>query len=170
MKTLYASAALGVLLAACSDGGPNRPPTNQAPGITSIADQTTAANASSAAITFSVSDEQVGALSLSATSDRQQVVPNDGLLLGGTGAARTITATPLEDVAGDTFITIVATDAGGLSASTSFLLVVEPEQRSMQQFARDTYATDADDDPVLVNAVEFAMDAEDDDFADLLAQ
>lgn len=172
MKTFYASlAALGFLMTACSDGGSNgRPAVNQAPAITSISQQTTVANAASAPIAFSVSDEQVDALSLAVTSDRQQVVPNDGLLLDGTGTARTITVTPLEDVTGDTFVTIVATDAGGLSASTSFLLVVEPEQRSMQQFARDAYATDENDDPVLINAVDFAMDAEDDDFADLLAQ
>lgn len=172
MKTLYASlAALGFLMTACSDGGSSRRPSvNQAPGITPIGQQATPANAASAPIAFAVSDEQVDTLSLTVTSDRQQVVPDDGLLLGGTGSARSITVTPVEDVTGDTFVTIVATDAGGLSASTSFLLVVEPEQRSMQQFARDAYATDANDDPVLINAVDFAMDAEDDDFADLLAQ
>ena len=103
-------------------------------------------------------------------SDRQQVVPDDGLVLAGSGADRTITVTPVDDVTGDAFITIVVTDPTGLSASASFLLVVDPEQRSMNQFARDTFATEADDEPVLINAVEFVMDAEEDDFADLLAQ
>ena len=40
----------------------------------------------------------------------------------------------------------------------------------MQQFIRAAFASSADDDPELINAVEFAQDADDDDFADLLAQ
>ncbi len=172
MKTMYVSlAALSVLLSACSGSGSNgRAPSNEAPDITPIAEQTTVANAPSAPIAFSVNDEQLSGLSVSATSDRQQVVPDDGLALAGTGSERTITATPVDDVTGDALITIIATDAAGLSASASFLLVVAPDQQSMQQFARDTFAADADDDPVLINAVEFVMDAETDDFADLLAQ
>ncbi len=172
MKTMYVSlAALSVLLTACGGSGSNADvPMNQAPSITLIDQQKTIANAPSAPIAFSVNDEQLTALSISATSDRQQLVPDDGLSLAGSGSERTITVTPADDVTGDAFITIIATDAAGLSASTSFLLVVDPEQRSMQQFARDTFATDADDDPVLINAVDFIRDAEADDFADLVAQ
>jgi len=161
----------GLDVTACSGSGSNdRAPVNQAPSIAAIAGQNTVANATSAPIAFSVFDEQVSSLSISASSDRQQVIPDSNLSLAGTGNERTVTATPLPDVTGDAFITIVATDAEGLSASTSFLLIVDAEQRSMQQFARDTFATDANEDPVLINAVEFAMDAEADDFADLLAQ
>ena len=172
MKTMYVSlAALSVLLTGCGgDGSSTGAPANQAPSITPIDQQNTVANAPSAPIAFSVNDEQLNTLSVSASSDRQQVIPDDGLSLAGTGSERTITAAPVDDVTGDAFITIVATDAAGLSASASFLLVVDPEQRSMQQFVRDTFATDADEDPALINAVEFVMDAEADDFADLLAQ
>ena len=170
MKTMCVSlAALSVLLSACS-GSNNNEQANQAPSIAPIGQQTIVANAPSAPIPFTVNDEQLNDLAISATSDRQQVVPDDGLSLAGMGSERTITVTPVNDVTGDAFITIIATDTAGLSASVSFLLVVDPEQRSMQQFARDTFATDADDDPVLINAIEFEMDAEDDDFADLLAQ
>ena len=172
MKTMHVSlAALSALLTACSGSGSNDAGrANQAPSITQIEQQTTVANAPSAPIAFSVDDEELSALAISATSDRQQVVADHGLSLAGTGSERTITATPVDDETGDAFITIVATDTAGLSASASFLLVVDPEQRSMQQFARDAFATEADEDPVLINAVEFVMDAETDDFADLLAQ
>ena len=172
MKTQAISLlAASVLLAACSGGGSDDPaPVNQAPQIAAIADQTIAANGTSAAIAFSVSDENPAALAVSVTSDRQQVVPDGGIQLAGTGTDRSITVTPVVDTTGDAFITIVATDSAGLSASTSFLLAVDPEQRSMQQFARDAFAADADGEPDLINAVEFAQDAEDDDFADLLAQ
>jgi hypothetical protein len=45
-----------------------------------------------------------------------------------------------------------------------------PQQRSMQQFTRALFAGSADDEPVLVDAVDFVEDAEHDDFADLLAE
>lgn len=161
------AAALGILLGACS-GSYDAGQANQPPMISTIEQQNTVANAASTPVAFSVDDERPGTLTISAMSDRQQVVSDDGLSLAGNGTERTITVTPVADATGDAFITIIATDANGLSTSTSFLLVVEPEQRSMQQFARDAFATDADDDPVLVNALEFIMDAEADDFADLL--
>ena len=171
MKHLYAGFALtGLGLAACGGSGDDPQPVNQAPTISAIADQSIAANGTSQPIAFSLDDENVGDLTVAVSSDRQNVVPDDGIALDGDGAARTLTVTPRIDEAGDAFITIVATDRQGLSAGTSFLLTVNPEQKSMQQFARDTFAEDADDEPALINAVEFAEDAEDDDFADLLAQ
>lgn len=172
MKTMYVClAACGALLAGCSGGSSDgRVPVNQAPEITAIADQNTVANQTSGPIAFTVTDEQVGGLSISVTSDRQQVVPDDGLAQAGNGSARSITVTPVGDVTGDAFITVVVTDSAGLSASASFLLTVNPEQKSMQQFARGTFAMDADGEPELINAVEFSMDAEADDFADLLGQ
>ena len=172
MKAMYLGfAALTVCVSACSNGSSdNQAPVNQAPGITAIADQSTTANGTSAPIPFTIADENVSSLAVTVSSDRQQVVADSGLLLGGTGNERSVTITPVVDSTGDAFITIIVTDQAGLSASTSFLLTVDPEQKSMQQFARDLFVTDEDDDPVLINAVEFAMDAEADDFADLLAQ
>lgn len=173
MKTLYVSlAALTALLAGCGGSSGDRAPVdqNQAPTISAIADQATSANQESAPIAFSVMDENVTGLTISVTSDRQNVVPDSALALSGAAASRSLTATPVIDTTGDAMITIIATDDGGLSASTSFLLTVNAEQRSMAQFARDTFVTAEDDEPELVNAVEFLQDAEDDDFADLLAQ
>lgn len=172
MKSKYVTlAVVSALVAACGGGSPdNRAPVNQAPNITAIADQSTVANNASQPIAFSVADEQVGSLAISVTSDRQQLVPDSGLSLDGSGTARALTVTPIIDMTGDAFITIIITDQEGLSASTSFSLAVNAEQKSMQQFARDTFATSEDDEPVFINAVEFSQDADDDDFADLLAQ
>ena len=103
-----------------------------------------------------------------ATSDRQTVVPDDGLSVGGSGASRTVTATPVEDTVGDALITIVVTDQDGLSASSAFFITIDPEQRSVQQFVRDAFADEPDDEPLLINAVEFVQDADEEDFADLL--
>jgi len=171
MKPMYAGLALASLgLAACGGSGDDPQPVNQAPTISAIADQGITANGASDPIAFSLGDEAVGDLTIAASSDRQNLVADDGITLAGTGSARSLTITPQADEAGDAFITIVVTDSEGLSDGTSFLLTVSPEQKSMQQFARDTFAEDADDEPALINAVEFAEDAENDDFADLLAQ
>lgn len=163
-------AAVAVLVAACDGGRSNRAPANAAPAISAIGDQDVSANRTGQPIPFSVSDEQPDALSVSASSDNQDVVPDAGLTIGGSGTSRSLTITPVTDVVGDAMITIVVTDRGGLSDGASFLLTVEPEQKSMRQFARDAFAQSADDEAALINAVEFAQDADDDDFADLLAQ
>jgi len=156
MKIMTVSLAVAsVLLAACGgDSADNRAPVNQAPSITAIGDQNTVANTTSQPIAFVVTDEQAGNLQISATSDRQLLVPDGSLSLNGGGTERTLSVSPVADMTGDAFITIVVTDQGGLSASTSFLLIVGSE----------------DDEPAFINAVEFAQDADDDDFADLLAQ
>ena len=83
--------------------------------------------------------------------------------------SRTLTVNPVVDMTGDAMITIIVRDAENLAASSSFLLTVTAEQKSMQQFTRDNFVSTPDDEPELINAVEFAQDADDDDFADLLA-
>ena len=172
MKIRYATVALAGLLVAACDSGSNTttPAVNQAPTISAITDQSISANQASQPIGFTVTDEQVGSLGFSLMSDNNDVVPNHGLALGGNGASRTLTAMPVADTIGDAFVTIIVTDSAGLSASTSFLLTVDAQQKSMQQFTRDSFDAEADGEPDFVNAVEFAQDADDEDFADLLAQ
>lgn len=168
-KTLYTGLVF-LALAACANDGDENPPPNTAPVLGAIADQSTPANAPSAAIGFAVTDEDAGAMSFALSSDNESLVASDAIALGGSGANRSVTITPTPDRLGDAMITIIGTDSDGLQAGTSFLLTVTPEQKSMQQFTRDTFAALPDGQPELVNAVEFALDAEDDDFADLLAQ
>ena len=158
------------LVAACSSGSGDDPaPVNQAPEISAIAAQSTVANGASQPIAFSLSDEAVNALTITASSDRQQLVPDSGLTIAGSGVSRTLTVNPVVDMTGDAMITIIVRDAENLAASSSFLLTVTAEQKSMQQFTRDNFVSTPDDEPELINAVEFAQDADDDDFADLLA-
>ncbi|MGB5258380.1 MAG: hypothetical protein WBN44_14090, partial [Woeseiaceae bacterium] len=172
MKLKYMSMALiPMLVAACGDGsGVNQRTGNVAPTISAIGAQAITANDTSSAIGFTVSDEQPDMLNFSVMSDNPTVIADEGLELAGGGADRTITLTPIIDTVGDTFITIVATDPGGLSAGTSFLVTVDPEQKSMQQITRQWFDGTPDGEPELVNAVEFAQDADSDDFADLLTR
>lgn len=172
MKIRYASIAVVSFLVAACDGGSSTtaPAVNQAPTISVIADQSITANQASQPLNFTVADENVGNLSFSLMSDNGDVVAIDGLQLGGSGTSRTLTVTPVVDTTGDAFVTIVVTDSDGMSASTSFLLTINPQQKSMQQFTRDSFSENADAEPDFVNAIEFAQDADDDEFADLLAQ
>ncbi len=159
---------LSLLVAGCGGSGSAPAPVSTAPTISAIADQSTNANASSSAIAFTVTS--ASSLSFSISSDNQQVVPDAGIDLTINGASGSITVTPVIDTLGDAFITILATDQAGLSASTSFLLTIIPQQLSFQQFVRAEFAKPQDSEPALVNAVAFDQDADNDDFADLLAQ
>ncbi len=159
---------LSLLLAGCGGSGSSPVPVSMAPTISAIPDQSTSANVTSAAILFTVTGAT--SLSYSVTSDNQQAVPDTGLDLVTNGAGGSITVTPVIDTLGDAFITIIATDQAGLSASTSFLLTIIPQQVSMQQFVRTEFTKAADGEPALINAIAFDLDAENDDFADLLAQ
>ena len=171
MTLKHASLALTALVvAACGSSGPDGPARNQPPTVSAIAGMAITANQASPAIGFTVSDEQPDALAVAVISENPRVVPEDGLVLGGAGTARQLTVTPAIDTVGDAFVTITVTDADGLTAGSTFLLTVDPEQQSMQQFTRASFSVDGDGQPELVNAVEFDQDAEDDDFADLLAQ
>lgn len=171
MTIRHASLAVAALLvAACGNSGSNGPAPNQPPTISAIADMAITANQTSQPIGFTVNDEQPDVLVTTVITDNPEIVPEDGLMLSGAGTARQLTVTPVIDRAGDAFITIMVTDADGLTDGSTFLLTVEPEQKSMQQFTRASFADDADGEPELVNAIQFVQDANDDDFADLLAQ
>jgi len=159
---------LSLLVAGCGGSGSAPAPVSTAPTISAIADQSTSANVSSSAIAFTVTS--ASSLSFGVSSDNQQVVPDAGIDLTINGASGSITVTPVIDTLGDAFITILATDQAGLSASTSFLLTINPQQLSFQQFVRAEFAKPQDSEPALVNAVAFDQDADNDDFADLLAQ
>lgn len=154
-------------IAACSSSSSSTTPSNGAPTISAISDQNITANGTSAPIAFSVTS--ASALSYSVSSDNEQVVPNDGLNLVSSASGGSISVSPIVDTLGDAFITIIATDQMGLSTSTSFLITITPQQLSLQQFVRGEFALVDDGMPVLINAVVFDEDADNDDFADLLA-
>ncbi|HEY5624440.1 MAG TPA: hypothetical protein VIV14_11825 [Gammaproteobacteria bacterium] len=165
-KKLLTTLCSVLVLAACSnnDRPPNRPPT-----IGTIADQSITANQQSAPIGFTVADEAPSALGFQVVSDNSAVVPDGAIVVGGAVTNRSLTITPTTDVLGDAFVTVIATDFAGLSASSTFLLTVAPEQQALQAFTRATFAAPANGEPVPINAIEFNDDAANDDFADLLA-
>jgi hypothetical protein len=97
------------------------------PVISAIGNQHTPINLPTAPLPFTVSDPDNSAdtLLVTASSSNTNVVPNEQIVLGGTGTNRTVTITPGLNQAGGSVIRLTVTDPLGLSASTTFTLVVD---------------------------------------------
>ena len=170
-------AVLSAGLAACGGGGydggnsPPPPPAKQAPQIVGLANQTLPQDTSSPVLTFQVSDADSGvnAVTVTATSSDPTIIPAAGVVLGGSGANRTLQITPAPEVFGNAMITIRAADPDGLFAQqvigvtvngvfVSFTTTVidifgaaeNGEPRSLRGF---TFTQDADDNPNAFNSL-----------------
>jgi hypothetical protein len=101
--------------------GPNNPPV-----ISGIPNQSTGAGVPTGSIPFVIGDAETAAsaLTLSASSTNQSLVPTANIVFAGSGSNRTVTITPVSGQQGATTITLTVTDAGNLSSSTSFQLAV----------------------------------------------
>ena len=97
----------------------NYPPTISAIPTTSINED------SPTTINFTVQDVESppGTLAVSASSSNTGLVPNGNLVLGGSGANRTLTISPQTNQFGTTSISLQVTDSQD-SSSTNFLLIV----------------------------------------------
>ncbi|MEM7078703.1 MAG: hypothetical protein AAF513_08755 [Pseudomonadota bacterium] len=162
LKSVCALLCLSLLTTACGGGGSS----NRAPQISSIDDVTISANEASAAISVDVVDR--GAVSLTASSGDPGVISDAGIVVSGTGPTFSLVLTPMPDTLGNATITVVATDRGGLSDQTQFVVSVMPQQVSYRGFVRDVFADESNQPPRDVNSRVFDADAQDDDFADLL--
>src|SRR6266513_2869094 len=100
---------------------------NTPPTISSITGPTINEDTQTGAISFTVADAQTtaGSLSVSGSSLNPTLVPNGNIVFGGSGSNRTITVTPAANQSGTATITVTVSD-GQLSASTSFVLTVNP--------------------------------------------
>jgi hypothetical protein len=97
------------------------------PAISDIPDQSTPANTPTPAISFGVSDVDtpVEDLTVTAESSNTALVPAGNIVVGGSGANRTLTITPATNQFGTTIITVRVSD-GVQTASDSFTLTVNP--------------------------------------------
>jgi hypothetical protein len=102
-------------------------PVNAAPTITAFANRTITEDATTGAIAFTIDDaeEAASSLTLTKTSSNTVLVPNANIVVGGSGANRTVTVTPAANQSGTATITIKASD-GLLTTSQSFVLTVNP--------------------------------------------
>lgn len=99
---------------------------NTAPTISSIADRTINLNRSTGGIAFTIGDSTTpaGSLVVTAATSNPALLPVSSIVFGGSGANRTIIATPVTDKSGVAIVTVSVSD-GSLTSSTSFSVIVQ---------------------------------------------
>ena len=70
--------------------------------------------------------DAVGSLTVTSSSSNTGLVASSGTQFGGSGANRTVTITPVSGQTGTTTITLTVTDGGGLMATSTFVVTVNP--------------------------------------------
>jgi len=99
---------------------------NAAPSLTDVPDQVTTEGSTLTNLPFTVDDDQTdpAALSVTAASDNQTLIPNGSITLGGSGENRTITLVTADGEVGSATITITVTDANNAATTQTFLVTV----------------------------------------------
>lgn len=102
---------------------------NTPPSLGALPPQSTLPGVPLGPLSFQVGDAETPAaqLTVTAVSSNQDLLPDEAILLGGTGAARTLSLAPVAGQTGDATVTVTVTDGGGLSASAAFSLSVQPD-------------------------------------------
>lgn len=100
---------------------------NNVPAISQIFNQTTPEE-TPIDIPFTVfdSDSPLHTLVLTAISADSALIPNETLVITGTGANRSLRAVPSANASGFSSITVTVTDTNGASSSATFMLAVSP--------------------------------------------
>jgi hypothetical protein len=98
---------------------------NDTPTISAIADQSVNTNQTAGPLAFTVGDVETAASSLTVTgsSSNTSLVPDANIVLGGSGANRTVTVTPAATQSGTATLTLTVSD-GQLSALETFVVTV----------------------------------------------
>ena len=99
---------------------------NDVPTISDVANQATNEDTATGELAVTLGDEEtaVADLTLSAISSAQGLVPDANIVLGGSGASRTVTVTPVSNQNGSATITLTVSD-GTASSTDTFVLTVD---------------------------------------------
>jgi VCBS repeat-containing protein len=99
---------------------------NDNPTISAVADVTTNINTQAGPLNVTIADQETaaGSLTLSATSNNQAVVADNGITLGGSAGARTVTVAPVTGATGTATITLTVSDGSGGTATETFVVTV----------------------------------------------
>jgi hypothetical protein len=161
-------AVLTAGLAACGGGGygggnPPPPPAKQAPQILGLANQTLPQDTSTPVLSFQVSDADSGAsaVTVTATSSDPTIIPAAGIVLGGSGANRTVQITPAAEVFGNATITIRAVDPDGLFAQQMIGVTVNGVFVSFTTTVIDAFGDAENGEPRSLRGFTFTQDADD---------
>lgn len=105
-------------------------PVNDTPTLSSVANQSITAGSSTGDLAFTVGDLETAAdsLTVTATSSNTDLVPNapSNLVLGGSGASRTLKVVPAASASGSTTITLSVSDGAATTTTTFTVDVTAP--------------------------------------------
>jgi hypothetical protein len=162
LSLLGLTVAVAAVLAGCSDndGGRNQ---DLAPTISTIAGSTVNEDTVVGPLTFTVSDQETaaGSLTVNAVSSNTAVVAANGIVFGGSGGSRTITVTPVADAVGSATIVVGVTDGSGQRATSSFTLTFNEVRVGFTAFSRQTFALGVNAPPAVVDRVKFNFENND---------
>jgi hypothetical protein len=169
---LCAALAAG-LLSACGGGSGNsysggqgapQPTVNRTPQIQGLQDQMLPQDTSTTPLAFQISDADSGAdrVTVTASSSDTNVIPEAGLMLGGSGANRTLRITPAEEAVGGATITVRAVDPDGLSSERAFRISVNAVFKSFRDTTTEVFAIGESDDERTLSGFTFTLDVDDD--------
>jgi len=101
---------------------------NKDPEVSFLEDVTLLQNFESGIIRFRVNDAETASanLEISASTSNPELLPESGIVLGGSGTNRTLTLRPARDRTGFTMITLSVADQQGGVGSSSFFVIVDP--------------------------------------------
>jgi hypothetical protein len=160
-------AALAVLVSGCGGGGGGG---NEPPRLSGLDSVVISANETSPPVPFSVLDDgDPGAVTVTAQSNDEALLPSSAVQFGGSASRRTLTLTPVPGQLGSLSVLVTARDSGGLQATAMLTVTVTAQQVSFSNFVRDAFADEANATPREVNSRRFDDDAGEDAFADLVA-
>ena len=127
-----------------------------APTISNITDRSILEDGTTGPIAFTVGDNETaaGSLTVTAKSSNQSLVPNANIVLGGSGAARTITVTPAANQNGTVTISVTVND-GFASATDTFVLTVTSVNDAPQ--GADNTVTTPEDTAYVFETGDFAL-------------
>lgn len=99
---------------------------NEAPTVSAISNQTINEDGTTGLIAFTVSDPETasGTLSVTAASSNTAIIPNGNLILGGSGANRTITVSPAADQNGGPIMITITVSDGTNATQTTFTVTI----------------------------------------------
>lgn len=133
---------------------------NAAPSITAIDDLSIPSGGNTGALGFTIGDVEtdVDSLILTVQSSNTSLAPIANIVIGGVGANRTVTVTPVSGKAGSATLTVTVSD-GGKTASETFVVTVNANYLSWatDQGIPGAAPTDDDDGDGIDNVVEYAL-------------
>ena len=99
---------------------------NDTPTISDVADQAVNEDTATSALAVTIGDVETAAGDLTVTrvSSNTTLVPVENIVLGGSGANRTVTITPAANQSGTSAITLTVIDGANAAASDTFVLTV----------------------------------------------